>query len=83
MEPRLENEIWISGEIFGLADIIVLPLIDRMEDLSFANMWTDNFPKVSGWFERSKARASYDTAFYSMTRLSDLLTIGPLIRSQD
>ena len=30
MEARLENNVWISGDIFGLADIIILPLIDHI-----------------------------------------------------
>ncbi len=83
METRLESEIWMSGEIFGLADIIVLPLIDRMDDLGLAAMWTADFPNVTSWLERSKTRASFDTAFYAKSRLSEFLTIGPLRRPQD
>ena len=83
METRLENELWMSGEIFGLADIIILPLIDRMEDLSLAHMWTKEFPNVSHWLERSKARASFETTFYPKARLSEFLTIGPLRRVQE
>ena len=80
MEARLENNVWISGDIFGLADIIVLPLIDRMDDLNLGSMWIDNFPKVSNWFQRSKGRSSFDTTFYTKARLSEFLNIGPLRR---
>ena len=83
METRLDTETWISGDIFGLADIIVLPLIDRMEDLGLAAMWIDDLPNVSNWLERSKARSSFNKTFYPKARLSEFLTIGPLRRPQD
>ena len=78
MEARLAEATWLSGDVFGLADIIVLPLIDRMDDLSFASMWEDNFANVTDWFERSKARPSFNTTFYPKSRLSEFLEITPL-----
>jgi glutathione S-transferase len=80
METRLEKNEWITGKIFGLADIIILPLIDRMDDLSLGNMWSDNFPRVTDWFQRSKDRESFDEAFYANARLSEFLSIGRLRR---
>jgi len=78
MDARLANETWISGTVFGLADIIVLPLIDRMDDLGLDGLWNDDFPNVVSWLKRSKARASFDLAFYPKSRLSEFLSIGPL-----
>ena len=80
MEQRLGEATWLSGDTFGLADIIVLPLVDRMEDLNFTAMWEDHFSRVTDWFERSKARASFDAAFYPKSRLSEFLEIVPLRR---
>ena len=80
MEQRLGEATWLSGDTFGLADIIVLPLVDRMEDLNFTAMWEDHFSRVTDWFERSKARASFDAAFYPKSRLSEFLEIAPLRR---
>lgn len=80
METRLENVTWISGEINGLADIIVLPLIDRMQDWKLESLWIDDFPNVTGWFKRCKDRDSFDTTFFPQSRLSEFLTIGPLRR---
>ena len=82
MEKRLGETKWISGEDFGLADIIVLPLVDRMDDLSFAQMWEGSYPKVTAWFERSKQRNSFNIAFYPKSRLSEFLKIG-VLRSGD
>lgn len=78
MERRLDSNPWLTGAAFGLADIIILPLVDRMDDLSFAKMWEDAFPQVTDWFSRSKSRPSFAKAFYPKARLSEFLTIGPL-----
>jgi len=80
MEERLADTPWLSGESFGLADIIVLPLIDRMDDLGFAHMWLTHFRNVTNWFELSKARESFGKAFYAKSRLSEFLTISSLRR---
>lgn len=78
MEKRLADYPWLSGEAFGLADIIVLPLIDRMADLGFADMWSDAKPKVTDWLKRAEARESFSQAFYPKSRLSEFLEIYPL-----
>lgn len=78
MEDRLQSVDWLSGPAFGLADIIVLPLVDRMDDLSFADMWESKYPKVTDWFDRCKKRASFEKAFYPKSRLSEFLEIAPL-----
>lgn len=78
MEAHLSDHAWLSGNQFGLADIIVLPLVDRMDDLSFANMWDPQMPHVTDWFARAKARASFAQAFYPKSRLSEFLDILPL-----
>jgi glutathione S-transferase len=78
MENRLADNQWLSGDVFGMADIIALPLVDRMDDLNFANLWEDAFPAVTDWFQRSRARASFEKAFYVKSRLSEFLTIVPL-----
>jgi len=78
MEEWLDTETWLSGNVFGLADIIALPLIDRMEDLGFDEKWKADFPNTTTWLERSMDRASFTQAFYPKSRLSEFLQIGPL-----
>lgn len=36
---QIAEATWLSGAQFGLADIIVLPLVDRMDDLSFSTRY--------------------------------------------
>ncbi len=78
MEDRLKNETWLSGDQFGLADIIALPLIDRMEDLGLNASWKGDFPNSFGWFNRSMNRPSFNIAFYPKSRLSEFLEISDL-----
>ena len=80
MEIRLADNTWLSGDGFGLADIIALPLIDRMDDLGFASMWEDVFVCVTDWLSRSRNRSSFDVAFYPKSRLSEFLALAPLRR---
>ncbi|MEP2980945.1 MAG: glutathione S-transferase family protein [Lentilitoribacter sp.] len=80
METRLDQNAWLSGSELGLADFIAAPLIDRLDDLGLANLWTDDAPNVSDWFVRLRARPSFTTAFYTKSRLSEFLPIGELRR---
>jgi glutathione S-transferase len=62
---------WLLGADYSIADVAVAPLIDRMEDLGFAALWEDDFPRVADWLARMQARPAYQTAYYPGARLSD------------
>ena len=72
MNRSLEFGPWLIGESYSIADIILTPLIDRMDDLGFADIWNNEFPNVSDWFQRIRARPSFQITFYKGTRLSEL-----------
>lgn len=80
MEAHLVQAPWLSGGAIGLADLIATPLMDRMDDLGFAAMWTGRAHHVPDWLERIRARPAFATAFYARSRLSEFLPIGPLRR---
>ena len=61
---------WILGGQFTLVDAQVTPSIDRMDDLGYEDIWND-LPLMSEWWDRIKARPSYETAFYHGTRMSE------------
>ncbi|MPZ41155.1 MAG: hypothetical protein GEU95_24530 [Rhizobiales bacterium] len=63
---------WLLGEQFTLADICVAPLLDRIEDLCFAHLWEEDFPRVAGWLGRIQDRPSFKQAYYKGSRLSDI-----------
>jgi len=62
---------WLMGEQLTLADLAVAPLIDRMEDLGFAYLWADRYPRVAAWLAALQARPAYAEAYYPGSRLSD------------
>ncbi len=73
METALDGAgPWLMGEQYTLADICVVPSIDRMEDLGYEELWEKNHPHVTAWFRRIMARSAVQTAFYKGARFSDI-----------
>src|SRR5690606_32427028 len=72
MEGRLTQGCgpWLMGEAFSLADILVLPTADRMDDLGLSQMWSGSYPCVCTWYARIRERPSYPIAFYEGSRRS-------------
>ena len=83
MEAALAGGPWLMGNDFTIADIIVIPTIDRMNDLGLARMWEGPFPRVTDWYARVQARPSFKKAYYPGSRISENenLTITPLAKS--
>lgn len=73
---------WIMGEQFTLADVLVMPSIDRLNDLGLAYVWERKFPHVSAWYERLQARPAFQATYYPGSRVSEFLELRPLY-SQD
>ncbi len=69
---------WLLGEQFTLADVLVMPSIDRMADLGLSHVWEGKFPHVSAWYERLKARPAFQATYYPGSRVSDFLEFRPL-----
>lgn len=80
MDAALETGPWILGQQYTLADVILTPLVDRMSDLKMAFIWEQKFPRVSRWYERVQERPSFAKTFYSGSRMSDFLTLSPLLK---
>ncbi|MDB5531823.1 MAG: uncharacterized protein JWO28_138 [Hyphomicrobiales bacterium] len=64
---RMERELasngpWLAGKTFSLADIACAPMIDRMEWLMMAGLWSAR-PALTDWIARIKERAAYRKAF--------------------
>jgi glutathione S-transferase len=62
MERALAKGPCLLGETFSLADIGFISFFYRLEMLEMAGLWRTHFPLTSAWFERCKARSSFDTA---------------------
>ncbi len=61
---------WILGQQYSLVDAQVTPLIDRMEDMGYEELWA-HVPQMQAWWARVKARPSYKAAFYPGARMSE------------
>jgi len=59
MDEALANQAWLSGNTFSLADIGVLPYVNRLHMLNMSEMWNDRLPHAAHWFERVRARANF------------------------
>lgn len=61
MEDTLSSQAWLASDAFSLADIGLTPYINRLQMLNFTGLW-DLRPRVADWFERIRARASFQSA---------------------
>jgi len=68
MEEALKDGPWLVGEMFTLADLILIPSIVRMEDIGLAHVW-NSAPRMADWFARVQARPSFDKSFYPGARI--------------
>ncbi len=69
---------WLMGEQFTLADVLVMPTIDRMNDLGLSNIWEGQYPHVSEWYERLQQRPAFKATYYPGSRVSEFLEFKPL-----
>ena len=63
---------WIMGDFYSLADICVGPLIDRMEDLGYEDLWEKKLPYITQWLKNLKWRPAYQVAYYPGARYSEI-----------
>ena len=76
MDDALQDGPWLLGEMYTLADVIVAPLIDRMDDLGLSDLWAD-YPRMADWYARIRDRPAFGKAFYKGARLTEFLEIRP------
>jgi glutathione S-transferase len=69
---------WLMGAQFTLADVLVMPSIDRMADLGLSHIWDGKYPRVGEWYERLQARPAFQATYGPGSRVSEFLSLGPL-----
>ncbi|MBT5940224.1 MAG: glutathione S-transferase family protein [Rhodospirillaceae bacterium] len=58
METALQENTWITGADYSLADISYTPYVVRMDHLHFMGLFDDR-PKILDWYERIQARPNF------------------------
>jgi glutathione S-transferase len=61
IENVLQEEPWLCGRHFSLADIGYAPYIARLDHLQLSPLW-NRLPRLAHWYERLKGRPAYNTA---------------------
>lgn len=59
MQDVLIAQTFLCGDLCTLADLAVLPYIDRAENLGLCALWETDRPAVGAWLARMKKRPSY------------------------
>jgi glutathione S-transferase len=79
IEDTLLHRRWLAADTFSLADTSVTPYVNRLDMLGMSDMWVGTRPRLTDWFERIKARASFKPALLDMCPpdlTDDLKTFG-------
>ncbi len=64
MEAALaDGRSWLVGD-YSLADIAIVPFVERIDDLRPDLLASGKWPGVSAWFARYQKRPAYDKAFF-------------------
>jgi glutathione S-transferase len=76
MESGLAQWEWLVGNSFSLADVGLIPYIDRLYRLGLEGYWTD-CPRVADWYGRMRARKSYAEAIEAfVSGAADMRSFG-------
>ena len=63
VEKALTDNPWLAGSAFSLADIAIIPFIDRIQNLRPDFMPPGRYQCLTDWYARMSARPSFDRAF--------------------
>jgi len=64
MEVTLALRPWLAGDRFSLAEVAVIPFINRIDMLALSGMWTESRPHLTAWWERIKKRPTFQEAMF-------------------
>lgn len=61
---------WLMGDTLTLADIAIMPVIVRMDDINLHSSWADK-PAVARWLEAIRAEAAFVPTYYHGSLLTE------------
>jgi glutathione S-transferase len=62
IEAQLSRTPWLAGDRFSLAEVGVIPYVNRLDMLQLSGLWTETRPHLADWWQRVKARPSFEPA---------------------
>ena len=74
METTLaDGRKWLLGDGYTLADISITPFIARLYYLTLLEVWLEERPCATAWWERAKSRPSYEVAIgHALTEIQKI-----------
>lgn len=79
IEDALEDSEWLVGDTISLADIGIVPYVNRLAMMSMSEMWTNSRPRLTKWFERLQSRPTFSSSLLDWCPddlTNDLKTFG-------
>ncbi len=64
MDAALADRPFLAGDAFSLAEVGVIPFVNRLDMLQMSDMWTKSHPHLTDWWERMKARPTFEDAIF-------------------
>lgn len=61
---------WLIGKDLTLADIAIMPVIARMDDINLGHLWVDA-PEISGWLDRIRTTDAFAKTYYHGALLTE------------
>ena len=61
MDRELQDQPWLAGDSFSLADIAAAPVVDRIDFLNLTDVW-EGLHGLNDWIARLTARPAYGRA---------------------
>jgi glutathione S-transferase len=62
--------LWLMGDRISLADIAIMPVIVRMDDINLQSSWHD-MPAVARWLEAIRAHPAFRPTYYHGSLLTE------------
>lgn len=61
---------WLSGKAISIADIAIMPVVVRMDDINLGYLW-DDYPSISRWLERIQITPPFGATYYHGSLLTE------------
>ena len=58
MEAALKDSVWLCGDVYSLADIAYAPMLDRLEQCNFLEVF-DEYPNLRVWSDHVRRRDAF------------------------